>query len=224
MSDKFSLVVPTMWRYPPFISFLYALVDIDAIGEIIIINNMMESRPNDAILHNPKIKIHDFHLNIFVNPAWNYGVGVSNYENICIMNDDIEFDLGIFDFLSTRLFSGGLIVYAQSHSGFRPDCHGQLSLEKIHDDSSINEIGTLMFMKRKDWTNIPAGLDFFHGDTWIWRTMQAKYNENYIIRNLRYYTPHRVTSAIIPNREFIYIERECKIFESLFTNFKNSLD
>ena len=89
MSNKFSIVVPTMWRFNLFADFLVKLVQVDAVGEIIIINNAMEAKPDHSIFAHPKIKMHDFKLNIFVNPAWNYGVSVAKYDNICIMNDDV---------------------------------------------------------------------------------------------------------------------------------------
>jgi len=222
VDNKFSVVVPTMWRHPTFPDFLSQLVNSELIGEIVIINNDMSATPNVSIFQHPKIKLHDFKLNIFVNPAWNYGIGVSQYSNVCVMNDDIDFDISIFDFLSNKMSIGKFIVYSQTHSELPKDSNEPIDMVYYDGSTQIYEIGCLMFIKRKDWINVPGGLDFFHGDTWVWETMMLRYNQNYYIKNLRFSTPHRVTSSTIPNREFVYVERECKIFRPLLENFKNN--
>jgi hypothetical protein len=228
MSDtKFSIVVPTMWKFNLFPDFLVRLVELDSIGEIVIINNDMSAKPTHSIFSHPKIKMHDFKINSLVNPAWNYGVGVSLFDNVCIMNDDLLFDLKIFKYLEKYLVPGRLVVYAQSHSalpdGKINDGDHTLELELHTSDVKLYEIGSLMFMKRLDYVNIPAGLDFFLGDIWIWDTMKIRFDQNYYIKNLRFYTPHRVTSNTIADREFIYVEKECKLYPTALTNFKNLL-
>jgi len=222
-ADKFSVVIPTMWRHKPFPNFLKKLVEVDAVGEIIIINNDMEAQPDDEVLNHPKVILHNFKLNILVNPAWNYGVGMSLYDNLCILNDDVDFDLAAFDFLQTEMKPGRFIVYSQSHSNGSPSSPmGPMTLVKPTEQ--IYDIGTLMFIKRQDWVNIPAGLDFFHGDSWLWDTMKYRFDENYIIKNVRYSTPHQVTSSTITNKEFVYVERECMIYQSLLRAFKTNYD
>jgi hypothetical protein len=220
--NKFSVVVPTMWRHGDFTSFLSKLVESDSVGEVVIINNETAATPTDAILQHPKIKLHDFKLNILVNPAWNYGVGVSQYSKICVMNDDIDFDTSIFDFLGSRLPVGRFVVYSQSHSELPVESADPIDLVHYDGSTRIWDIGCLMFINKQDWVNIPAGLDFFHGDSWLWDTMMFRYNHNFYIKNLKFSTPHQVTSSTIPNREFVYIERECKIYPVMLEGFKNA--
>lgn len=221
--NKFSIVVPTMWKYAPFTDLLDKLVQHELVGEIIIINNDMNATPNASVLNHPKIKLHNFKLNIFVNPAWNYGAGMSEYSNVCIMNDDIDFNISIFDFLSNRLSAGKFVVFSQSHSKLPA---GSLEpIDTVYYDGSTNifDIGCLMFISKQDWINIPAGLDIYHGDSWLWDTMLAKFNQNYYIKNLEFSTPNNVTANTIPNREFIYLERECRLYVAMLNNFKNKL-
>ena len=64
-----SVITPTMWRFEPFCEFLQDLVELDVIGEVIIINNSQENTPNKNILNHDKIKMINAEQNIFVNPS-----------------------------------------------------------------------------------------------------------------------------------------------------------
>lgn len=222
VTEKFSIVVPTMWRYAPFTDLLSKLVDIETVGEIIIVNNDIASTPQHPVLSHPKIKMHNFEMNIYVNPAWNYGVGMAENDLVCIMNDDIDFDTNVFNYLQHNMDGNKFVVYAHSHSGLPDGSTEPVHIAPYTSDMAMYEIGCLMFIRKDNWINIPSGLDFFHGDTWLWDTMRLRYEQNYILKNLAFSTPHRVTSATIPNKEFIYVERECKIYTAMLENFKNN--
>jgi len=61
MTNKFSIITPTMWKYPPHIRFLEDLVDHDYVDEIILINNDQAALPkNCGVLTHSKIKIYNF--------------------------------------------------------------------------------------------------------------------------------------------------------------------
>jgi hypothetical protein len=92
-----TVVIPTMWKYAPFINYVGYLCDVEVIDEIIIINNDVKAMPNNIILSHPKIKLINFDYNIFVNPAWNLGVELSRNDKICISNDDLIVDLKLFE-------------------------------------------------------------------------------------------------------------------------------
>jgi hypothetical protein len=221
---KFSVVVPTMWRYDPFLEFLKCLVNVDLIGEINVINNAIDKTPDIEILKHPKIKMHNFALNIFINPAWNYGVGISNYNKVCIINDDVIFDTLIFNKVFELLTPGTLIVNSPPPPGSSL-VNGLIKIQHFTDPDRPWEFGSMMFVHRDNWIDIPAGLDFFHGDTWIWETMRLRYDHNYVIKDMFFFTPQSATldSGVLTNREFIYIERECKIYLAAIALFKHKL-
>ena len=94
MTDKFTIIIPTMWRYQPFVKFLTDLLDHELIHEVIIINNDKSKTPE--LPNSSKLRLVDYGGNIYVNPSWNRGVRLSNTENVVIINDDLIFDLRVF--------------------------------------------------------------------------------------------------------------------------------
>ena len=70
-----SVIVPTMWAYEPFLNFIGSIVELNCIGEIIIINNCVKDTPEHFALSHPKVKMKNMQQNIFVNPAWNLEIG-----------------------------------------------------------------------------------------------------------------------------------------------------
>jgi hypothetical protein len=73
MTDKISIIVPTIWRVKNFISILKDIADNECVGEIILIDN--SENPPDL---NIKKLIHiKENKNTFVYPAWNKGYSMS---------------------------------------------------------------------------------------------------------------------------------------------------
>ena len=102
----FNIIIATIGHYlkyyaiynlsPLFYSILSYFGIITAFIYGIIINNDNTRTPDHPVLTNPKVKLVDFGQNIFVNPAWNYGVQNSSNTIVCILNDDLIFDLKLF--------------------------------------------------------------------------------------------------------------------------------
>jgi hypothetical protein len=213
----FTIVVPTMWKYPPFIEFLYKLVSLDLIDEINIINNAVSNTPDDVILHHPKIRMNNFDKNIFVNPAWNYGVATAKSDRICIMNDDIDFDTNVFEILKDTVNPGSMATISTELA-----TTGKIELSTYYKGMHVLNGGTLMFIHRSDWIDIPAGLDFLYGDNWIWETMMLRNNTINIINNINCYTPMSVTMKDYQTDTLN--SREGFIFGALLACFKTRLE
>ena len=47
-----SYIVPTMWKYEPFPDFISDIIEHPLIGEVIIIDNNFNERPNHSIFAN----------------------------------------------------------------------------------------------------------------------------------------------------------------------------
>lgn len=92
--DKFSVVVPTIWKDDSIFEMLQKYYECDNIGEVVLINNAKDKTPNFP--KNKKLLYIEPHENIFVNPAWNMGVRVARYINVIVSNDDIIYDVNFF--------------------------------------------------------------------------------------------------------------------------------
>jgi hypothetical protein len=88
----FTVIIPTMWRseYTP--KLLNDLNNCPEVGEIILIENT----PGGENKVVGKTRYMSQGRNIYVNPAWNWGVREAKYENICICNDDVNFSTSVF--------------------------------------------------------------------------------------------------------------------------------
>lgn len=200
----FSVIVPTMWKYEPFLGFLKDLVNEYLVREIIIINNDRDKTPNDPILQHKKIGLYWFNEgNIGVNPAWNFGVRNSNEDLICLMNDDIIFDTKIFSRLFDKLdeSSGvyGLCPGDPIHNQ-PPVTNGLIDLIQTpvpYHYSTHFGFGQLMFLHKSNWTPIPDGLKIYWGDNFVYDTHYHKLNNNHIITNMFFHTPCAVTTSTI---------------------------
>lgn len=208
-----------MWRHEPFVEFVHRLAEQDCCGEIIIINNDSSRTPS---IHNSKIRLLDYGKNIGVNPAWNVGVYASNYDNICIMNDDIDFDFAVFEKVSNVLSKGVLLVNSVwPFDDPRPN-PGTIDIRSYQEGDQLFHYGSLMFITKSDWIHIPSDLVIFFGDNWIWNHMQARYNTVQIIWNLRLHTPGSVTCNLFANKHEI-LNHEGQIFHDRMLLMLNSL-
>lgn len=184
-----SVVIPTMWKFTPFPDFLSDVADSAMVKEIIIINNDVPSTPQHTVFDHPKVSILDLGQNIFVNPSWNLGAMYCNSDIICLANDDVIYDLRIFNKIS-------------EHVSNTSGCYGISSRMNIDGDiefipalgHDLFGFGQLMFIPKNKWIDIPSELNVWYGDNFIFDLMVKNNYINYIIKNLLFYTPHAQTS------------------------------
>jgi hypothetical protein len=157
----FSVIIPTMWRSPRIIKLVEDLCASEFVGEVIIIdNNTTEYRPLPL---NAKYDIHLMAENIYVNPAWNYGVERAQFDNILICNDDINFNpsfLGIYD---DSLQHVGIIGMAFENYQLKADHNIHLKPMKERPYGW----GCLMLIHKSKYTPIPDDLLIANGDDWL---------------------------------------------------------
>lgn len=155
----YSVIIPTMWKVESFPKFLKTLSAQELISEVIIVNNDIAKTPSDINKYH-KIKLLNQDHNIGVNPAWNLGVLHSNEDLLCILNDDIEFDISIFDFLKDKINTecGMIGIDIESKTSL-------YDLQKV--DSMIFAYACLFFIHKKNYITIPESLKVFYGDNWL---------------------------------------------------------
>lgn len=154
----FSVIIPTIWKSNVICRLIENLSKSDLVGEIILINN---NENNEKLISNPKVKEYKF-KNLYVNPSWNFGVSISNYDNICICNDDILFNIDIFKYISNNIQDRIIGVDKDSYL-IQKDNEYTLSKTLIRNKGW----GCLIFMEKKNYKNIPDDLKIWFGDDWI---------------------------------------------------------
>lgn len=213
-----SVVVPTMWKYLPFLDFIKDIVTVDTVSELIIIDNAPDVTPKNDILDHKKVNMISFGKNIFVNPAWNYGVNISKSDIVCILNDDLTFDLRLFgkivDFMTPEIgvigLSEGRVEYGQT-----PITTGSIDFEPFVNQSCFG-FGELMFVHKKHWRDIPEGLDIGFGDNFIFDQYLFSGRQNYFITNMNHYhaVSQTVNSMSSEFRQILY-NKERALYEQI---------
>ena len=194
---RYTVVVPTMWRAAQqFTKFLVELCEYELVGEIIIIDNDNDAEPDDFQDH-PKIKRFVPGENIYVNPAWNLGVEVAQYSRICIVNDDVSFDLKLFDRLADLITpAAGVFGLCPGDPIFNhpPVTNGAIDIIPWTGQHT-HGFGCLMFLHRSNWAAIPEELKIYYGDNYIFDQQLAQGRTNYLITNLLFSTPFASTTS-----------------------------
>jgi hypothetical protein len=109
--------------------------------------------------------------NIFVNPAWNYGITLSNNDYITISNDDILFDVDEYYHLLNQIISEiplENLGYIGSHSeNYILSENKQPILEELNTQTNKGGWGCLFTFHKKNWKKIPDQLKIWYGDNFI---------------------------------------------------------
>jgi glycosyltransferase involved in cell wall biosynthesis len=196
--NLFSVITPTMWRCPELFELsLNQLVTHDLVDEIIIINNAVEQTPNWPVLGHEKIKMLNQTSNIKVNPAWNLGVATSRNPLICIANDDILFDIKLFNRIRPKLtpHAGAFgIISGEAKFGHPELTDGSIDFIEWSPGKIIHGFGQLMFVHKDNWLPIIDGLEIYFGDDFIFHSQLIKDRKNYMIANIHYQSPFAATS------------------------------
>ena len=199
-----SVVVATMWRYQPFLDFVADMVRLDVIQEVIIIDNDHNRTPEHTVLRHPKVRVFNFGKNIFVNPAWNYGANASTADKICILNDDMIFDLKLFyrvdDFFlpehGTIGLTNGRIDFGQT-----PTTNGAIGFEQFTGQSCYG-FGNLFFVHKQDWRDIPRGLNIWCGDVFVFEYFLFKGRQLQLINNVfHFHAESKTIHSVIGDAE-----------------------
>lgn len=161
---KFSVVIPTMWRSERTLPMLKDLDASDYIEEIIIVDNDTSKCPGlsdiSKLIYLPQKE------NIYVNPAWNLGVETSSCDHVCILNDDISFDVDTAFKAAIRNFKMGHTLV-----GLHQLSYDYLDVSEMA--SPFYGFGCCMFLDKSDWTPIPGQLKIWYGDTWMVNTFSS---------------------------------------------------
>ena len=199
-----------MWKFDPFLSFLQELVNHYLVGEVIIVDNNPSSRPNSDILKHEKIKLLSYGYNLYVNAAWNKAVENSKFDNLCICNDDIIFDLRVFSkalpHVTPELGIMGISVAPwEEHI-----TNGLIQIKEYDPSDGQWGFSLLFFMHKTQYEPVPETLRLYFGDNFVfdncvWRGLPIK-----VIKDVWFYTPTGggTTVSQLPTSENINLNVE----------------
>jgi predicted O-methyltransferase YrrM len=220
----FSIIIPTMWRFKPFEQFIHTLINCDLVGEILIYDNDKEHAPKTLNFLSEKVTIFQNETNLGVNPIWNEGIKVAHYDNICLMNDDIIFDLSVFEKVLPYLrktstgvvgLCPGVIEFSQP-----PFINGSITIQSWNKEHTYG-FGCLMFINRKNYIPIPKELVMYFGDDFIFNICLTRHLTNYIITDLLHYTPFAKTTS---TEALGYLDKERPIYTKKFRDTQWALE
>lgn len=160
--EKFSIIIPTIWKSEYTMELLERYSKSDYVGEIILIDNA----PTKDIIIEKVIHIKE-DTNTYVNPAWNKGVKLSTYDNITISNDDILFNVDEYFNYITQLNPFVDYGYIGSHSeNYKLT---ETTDPRIEPYTNENELGwgCLFSFHKSKWKDIPNELKIWYGDNLI---------------------------------------------------------
>jgi len=206
LSKNLSVIIPTMWKSDTFLDMLSKIIDNKFIKEVIIINNDVSLTPNHLVLQNKKIKLIDTVYNMFVNPAWNYGASIAKYENLLFLSDDIVFDEKVIDLAMEHITPTKIIVLDVPIYNIDNISDQSVSIVHFKDFPEAHNFGAFIMISKEDWYPIPAGLNIYYGDMWMWDRIKKQYGENYVIKNAKVHSKDGLTANTLFNRNEIYLQ------------------
>lgn len=163
--NKFSIVIPTLWKSNRIHKLLDDLIKCDDVDEIIIIdNNKGYYNHYDRILD--KVNLIQMDDNIYVNPAWNLGVSLSKNYYVALINDDINFNTDIFKFLNPyKLNKFGII--GSDPSNYNTNIFNPVINKE--DKRNVQRFGWGCFIAfdKKYWIDVPDNIKLWYGDDFI---------------------------------------------------------
>jgi len=205
------MLIPTMWKYAPFQGVLPFIIKSPAVGQVILINNNNTEAPDLPWFDSPKVNIVTPSTNLYVNPSWNLGVNISNYDKICVLSDDVILDTRLFEkadkFLNETV--GVLGVCPGNIEQQQPVVTtGEIDIVEWPSNPYISHwgFGSCFFMMQKHWNEIPEALKIWYGDTLQWECLIKEGRKNYLATNIVYYSPQSVTVKTLTEPVKFYAE------------------
>ena len=168
-----SYIIPTIWKsdniYKTINCFTHTISDKNA--ELIIIDNTSSDYTSD----DGRVRVFKMGANQFVNPSWQIGVDNAINNKICIVNDDILFDIGKFH--RFVLQTDAKAICMTNYNRIEQD-EVEWSLIAVSTPHSRPAgAGQLMLVEKQNWPKLPYDLKLWHGDDII-------YYYNTLIRNI----------------------------------------
>lgn len=167
--DKFSIVIPTLWKSTRIYKLINDLIQCDNVDEIILIDNSNEYYKHFDFKPE-KINLITPNSNMYVNPSWNYGVEISKNSFVALLNDDINFDVSIFNFFNFYKLDRYGIIGMDSTNYSTEKNEPKIIKESRTKGKYLPQRygwGCMIIFDKKYWLNIPDNIKIWFGDDFI---------------------------------------------------------
>jgi glycosyltransferase involved in cell wall biosynthesis len=158
--DKYSVIIPTLWKSDRTKQLLTDLQECEYVDEIIVIDNSYDGQQDTKV---GKIRFVSFGGNIYVSPAWNRGVELAKNEYIAICNDDINFNPNIFGLFLVNEVEG---IVGQASDNYNKPYDMIPALGKLEGIRPWGW-GSLLLTQKKYWIPIPEELKVWYNDDFM---------------------------------------------------------
>lgn len=157
-----------MWRCDLFKSALNEYINSEFIDDIIIIDN--DPTKKFDLPKNNKIKYLTKGHNIFVNPAWNWGVSESKNENLIIANDDVK--IQNLDSILKKICELDYEIIGLDYENINKK--SEISIIKSEGEMKRG-FGCFFLINKKNYIQIPEELKIFYGDIILYNSLTSRY-------------------------------------------------
>jgi len=197
-----SVIMPTMWFGEHYKAMLSAFNNHPQVGEIIIIDNYTNNT-DQSVLQLSKVKYFPQQQNIYVNPAWNLGAKLAQYDQLCFYSDDGLFNVSILEKMAEAVTtSNGLFgISVDCYLFYDPyikdlvDNGDSIQLNPIDTFAENPGYGTCLFIHKENYHEIPDKLKIYWGDTYLFFKNRINGKQNYEICDIQVLTKVATTSS-----------------------------
>jgi len=216
-----TIIIPTLQLAEAAINFMIPRYEKSkSIEKVIIINNALEDKFSPKYKNLKKIHIIHDQPNLFVNPAWNYGMKLVKSKYYALINDDIFFHTDLIGSIINLLekneninlstvktkisYNHNEIIKEMQNNKFKAN----ISYEIKKYPEEIKQ-GWFMLGRTKDWKEIPElHGNIMYGDDFIYIENQKKYEGACIITNNIVY--HMESTSVHKSREIELMKKISK--------------
>ncbi len=188
--EKYSVVIPTLWKSNRIGKLLFDLIKCEFVDEIILIDNA--GKFFEYFEGLDKVKLVQVEENIYVNPAWNLGIKIAKNNSIALLNDDINFDPNIFGLITKDVLNHYGII-GMGEGNYKGEVDEERGPYLDVWKSGINDWGwgCFIMLDKKNWIDIPNDIKIWYGDNIIKDINPAP---KAILRNFKVETEMSTTS------------------------------
>lgn len=170
MNERFSLIIPTMWKSPLLLQMLPVYQQSAWVAEIIIIDNDPDNAPEHNFSNYTKLRFLTRDRNIYVNPAWNWGASLAQH-TIVLVNDDIlikDLDELFIGIVSTNYD----IIGARINDKFLEQNQDSPVINDAPSRFPANSYGCFMVVRKYHY--IPEQLRIHAGDNHLFNSVKSR--------------------------------------------------